>query len=478
MIRDAPRDMLPPGAAHNMVDWIPLESGAALAKRGGWSYVTTTPPTLPTNPDRVIAVGYGNVTGGDIVIGIARDNGSGNNRLFVVTSGGGTSDVAATNFVDEPLTYYRRNFIITGRDGTSTPQRFNGSQIVNLGGSPPTGRRSCIYKDRVVLANSGSNSNRIWFSGAGNFDSWNTSTSWIDAEYPVTALYPLRNAILVFHEFKLNRIIGSIPPPGSDMQLQPLWDQGTYLTFANSLAGNDEYCVFANALGVYMTDGTTVVDLARQGGMKSYWSSLFGGTARRVHGGVFRDYYVCNVTTDGNPPAFIDAFLVHIPSRRWFRISNLTAESFWHRVSKDKEELYWGDFSEPRINSLSSIFSASSSTKEDADGTDVQPVLETQFVRLGHSRGRIKSVYTRYYLRDAGSDNPTITVSAIYSPESSQYTTIDTLAETGTETLARSSCNKAAYGFALKYTQSGNSAITHLRGVAVAAHPREDSRLS
>lgn len=450
-----------------------------MAKRGGWSYLTTTAPTLPSGADRVVAVGYGNVTGGDRVIGIARDDTAPATRLFLVNSNGTTTDVAACNFPGEPLTYYRGAFIVTDNAGTAVPDRFNGSTVADLTGSPPNGSRSCIYKDRLVLANSSSNNNRIWFSGAGDVNSWDTTFGWIDTEHSITGLFALRNAILVFHEHRLSRIIGSVPPPASDMYLQPLYDVGMFSTFVQSLAGWGENCIFANAHGVFLTDGTTVTDLASQGGMSKYWTSLFGGTSRRVHGGVYRDYYICNVTTNpATAPVFQDGFIIHIPSRRWIRISNLTAQSFYPRASKEIQELYWGDTTEARVNDISGIFDPESGNKNDGDGTVVAPVGEGPFIRLGQAKGRIKTVYTRYDMRDAATDNPTLALSAIYSPEATSYTSLDTLAETTTETVARSALNKAAYGFALKFQQSNASSSTRLREFSADAHPREDSRLS
>lgn len=474
IIQDLSRDRLPRGAVWNMTNLIPGELQAPAAKRGGWAYASADLSATHAGADFVVAAIYAPFDSGSQLVVVSRDA-STSQRCLQIVSTSSTTDRGSTNNTTENLSFYRNQVVITNSAG-GAPARYDGaSNATAITGSPPSARRSTVYKDRLVLGQSSGNPERVWFSDAGNINLWDTTNGWIDTTGTVRGLYALRNSILVFHDSFLERIIGSIPPPGTDMYLQPVFDTGT--SHATSLAGTDQFVCFANAAGVYMTDGSQVVDLTRSGGIKSLWQERCAAAGTlALAGGYYRGYYW--VTIRNGNTTFVDCFAVHIDTKRWLRFTNLTAFCFARSVS-GLEELYFGDFSEPRINALSGFFSPSNSNKNDGDGTAVGCTVELPYVTVGDSRGRLRNAYVKYDLRDAGSDNPTISVSYVTSPESSSYTSISsTLPETTEMVWSRRRIDKAAFGVGLKLSQSAASAQTRLYACGLEGHQREGSRVA
>jgi hypothetical protein len=337
MVRDKPRSRMASGECWNLVDWIPGgEIDAPAAKRGGWAYASNALTGILASADRVNGLIYAEFSGGAQLVTVAKDDGTGNTRLGQIVSTSSTTDRGATVNPLDRLVFYRDKVYIADSSGTVTPQTYDGSSnATNLAGTPPTGSRMTVYKDRLVLAKTVANNNRIWFSAAGNPASWDTSLRYIDTSAEVTGMYALRNAILVFHPANMERIIGTIPPPGSDMSLQPMSDVGTL--YPRSFAGTDEFMVFANGAGVYMTDGSAVADLTSQGHMRSYWQqqTTAASASLQLGGGFFRGYYF--VTIGNGVSTFVDALACEVASRRWFRLGNITAHPFARRTSGMEE---------------------------------------------------------------------------------------------------------------------------------------------
>lgn len=475
IIQDVSRDRLPRGAVWNMTNLIPGEIDAPAAKRGGWVYASADLSATHSNADVVQSMIYAPFSGGSQLVAISRNLGSDSKCLQIVSTSS-TTDRGACNDPAENLCFYHDNVIITGRSGNATPDKYSGSaNVTDITGSPPAGSRSTVYKDRVVLARTAANLNRVWFSEAGDIDDWDTTYRWIDTTGEVTALYALRNSIMVFHPSSLERIIGSIPPPGTDMYVQPVFDTGT--VYPLSLAGTDQFVCFANPAGVYMTDGSTVVDMTRAGGIKDLWlTSVADATSSLdLPGGYFRGYYW--VTVKSSSTTLFHVFAVHVDTKRWLRFTNIPAWCFARR-NDTQEELYFGSMDEARVGSLSSLFAPTSSVKNDADGTAVGWTLELPYVGISQSKGRLRRAYVKYDLRDAGTDNPTLALSYVTSPEATSYTSISsTLAETTEMTRERRDINKAAFGVGLKLAQTTASAQTRLYETALEGHPRESSRV-
>lgn len=476
MRRDDSRENMPEGSCWNLVDYFPDELGAPLVKRGGWGHQSNDISAVVATASYVIAGAWAPFSAAAKNCAIDEDG-----RLVTVASNGTVTDVGAAVTPKAPLAFHRDTLIITDDDGTTAPKSYDGSTLGNLGGSPPAGVYSGVYKDRTVLAYTSAQKNRVFFSGAGNPASWDTTNSYIDADFPVSGIAPLRNALVVFSTAQVERIIGSTPPPGTDMSRQTLFQPGCI--DARSIAFADDTCFFANPTGLYQTDGAAIVDVTDKGGMKRYWQETFSAytSAWTVAGMRIRNWYVLSIM---NGSTFIDAFAVHVYKRVWIRLSNLKAVAGWSSVEA-APETFFGLRSAPRVGKLSSIFSPAAGVKNDADGTAVTPSMETPWFALGASPAPLRDLYVAYDLRDAATDNPTLTLSYLTSPEATSYTAVSdfggsgyTLSETTAFTRIRRNVRKSAYGVAAKLAQSNASADTRIYRLEADYHKREPTRLS
>ena len=482
MMRDLPRDRLPKGTCWNIIDLIPNELGGPLSKRGGWTYASEALTSILTGADVVQGVIAAPFSAGEQVVAWTTNIGSGS-RVGQIVSTSSTTDRGApafTNLGQQPLFY--RNFVyFVDAAGATAPSRYSGAaNTTALTGSPPTGSRATVYKDRLVLARSSGQLQRLWFSAAGTPTTWDTTFGFIDTSGEVTGLYALRNAILIWHPNSLERITGSTPPPGTDMSLQPLFDTGCPYPF--SIAGTDQFVCFANSSGIYMTDGSAVVDITEQGGMKSFWRSQFTG-GRQIAAGYFRGYLIVSVV-DASGLGEVNTFLIHLKTRRFTRISNMLAWSF-AIASSSADELYWGSVEAARVNKFSPLFSPTSSVKADADGTNVTPIVETAYFNLGQSEARICEAYLTYDMRDAASDNPVLTMSYATDPTATTYTDVVgqdgnayTIPETTVMKRVKRQIRQQGFGLSVKLAQTNPSSVTHLNRLELRSWPREQSRVS
>jgi hypothetical protein len=164
-------------------------------------------------------------------------------------------------------------------------------------------------------------------------------------------LASIRNAILIWSEGHVERLVGSTPPPGSDFVFGPLFEEGT--TDARSIAFWGDNVVFANPSGIFITDGSALDDLTKACGMLSYWQTLLTSytTSYTFGAGVYGSTYVISVM-DG--ASFIDAAMIDLQRRTWLRLSNLKAVTFWSQTGPD--ELFFGLRSAARVGKFSTVF--------------------------------------------------------------------------------------------------------------------------
>lgn len=476
MRRDHPRDRMPEGTAWNLVDYIPEELGAPLTKRGGWSFESANIASTTASAAYVAAGAYAPFAAGSKNCAIDEDG-----RLYTITSGGAVTDVGAAVVPSAPLAFHRNKLIITAPDGTTAPMYYNGSTLGSLAGSPPAAIHSVVYKDLTVLARTAAQPNYVYFSGDGDPTSWNTTDSWIAADFPVTGLAALHNALIVFSANRVEAIIGDTPPPGTNMSKRTLYEPGC--TDARSVAIVDDTAFFANPTGLYQTDGAEVRDVTERGGMKPYWTNLFASqtSSWTIACGRIRDRLIVSVL---NGATFVDAFMIHLTDLSWVRLSNIKTLMFWRSISA-APETYFGWRGGPYVGELSSMFSPSASVKNDADDTAVLPIVETPWYPVGAAKSPVKNVYALYDLRDSASDDPTITLSYLTSPEATSYTTVtnfsDTaypLAETTEITRVRRNIRRKTFGIAMRAAQSNASADTRLYRIESDDHRREETRVA
>jgi hypothetical protein len=418
MRQDMARDALPGGAVWNMVDFIPNELQAPIAKRGGWTY-----------------------TGGAMA-GVTQMNAlcnaqfATNPKILGIDQAGNLWDVGAFNNLGSltsalvPLQnpiFYRSKAIIPANDGTTIPKYWDNSVIANLTGAFP-GKYAGVFKDHLVLGASTANPNRLAFSNAADPTTWDLTLQVWDSSFPLVGIGILRAGIVCFHSDSVEIIRGSIPPPGGDFSMVPLVTWGCL--DARSIVNWNDQVIWASAEGVFQTDGASVSDLTDTGGMVKYWRDTFLAnytSSYKIVSGVYRNHLFISLLDGSN--VFQDCLVCDLRRRVWYRFSNFPMRGAV-QVHSAPEELYVSMGA--RVAKVSSCWNPTSSVKADADGTNVLPYFESGlhrgFMRL-HRRWiqseaiqNWKAMYATFDMRDSGSDLPTLRLSLANTPEAGSYT--------------------------------------------------------
>jgi hypothetical protein len=371
--------------------------------------------------------------------------------------------------------FHNDKLILPSSVSGGAPLYFDGNTTYSLGG--PSGKYACMYKDRTILANTIANPTYLYFSDAGDPTTWDTTNSWLSVGSPVTGLASLPAALMVFQEESTARIRGSTPPPDTDMIVDdPVFNIGC--TDARSIAVSGPYACFCNPTGIYLTNGTNQpTDVTEVAGFKTYWTSLFTGydpETWTIAGGFYQNNYVVSVM---NGTTFVDGFCINLDTYAMWRISNLTGACFASAV-QIQEELWFGLRDEAKLATFSTVFSPAAAYKQDGDGTDIEPVLETPIYGTDPSGVKtFRSLYLGYDCRDAASDDPILTVSYLTDLDGSYTAMSPTFAETTARDTAKAPVDIANDGIAFKVAQTNSSSLTRLFSLDANAHARERSRL-
>ncbi len=476
-IQDIAQTDLPPGALYDVTDFLVHIEGA-LVKRGNTAYAG---PAM-TSATYAAAVAYAEYPAGAKLVAVG-DNG----HIYTVTSGT-TTDLGGSTVTTVDTPKFRiggtKNLLVFPvSDGTTSPIKYDGSAAPgSLGGTPPAGKFAAVYKSRLALGGSSSTPQRVYFSPTPDIEStWDTTNSWIDFDHPITGMCALQNALLVFSSGHMERLIGSTPPPNTDMDRQPVGDVGCL--DARSIAIWEGNAIFANGRGIYMTNGSTFVNLTGgvhgNDGIISYWQRTLmpnytaGSTV--LAGGVFRDFYL--LSFQGQV-----VLMCHIPTRAWtkFSFNGITSTSplmFASQVGS-LDELYFADSGANRINKLSGIFvnaSDSTSPGTDADSTPVRPTFVTKSFGDGSHNIAFGDVHLTYYMTTGGA------LAVTYKPF--QYSgggIVGSTALTGSplSTTSSTAFRRQRLGLgvdsssvSLSLVQSGVSDRTVIRGIEIESRP-------
>jgi hypothetical protein len=413
MSQDTPREQLPKGKAWNIVDMIP-ELQAPLRKRGGWrrpwGAISATTATY------VSGVAFAPFAAGSQVVFFDEDG-----VLYkAATSASSITSVGASRVPAHPPTFYRNRLFVCDVNGSSVPKIYDGSSVADLTTSPPNGALSCAYKDHLVLARSSANQNRVWFSDGGDYTGWNTAASgqWLDTTYPIQGLAALRNMIVVFGEGHTERIRGDIIPgvTGSNMVVEPLFSIGC--SDPASVAVTDDYVVFANSAGVYLTDGVGVANLTLQGGIDQLWRTTLASysSAYTIAGAVFRDKYHVVVMNDST---FVGSFVCDVKRRVWTQLTNVECPMLVSTplgILDSPPALYGADRGSKYVMDLTTMYDPSSAYKNDGDGSPVTFTLETPHYMGKAGKKRWRHLYPKFYLSDSGNEmkNPSFETDTTY----------------------------------------------------------------
>ena len=497
MKRDGSRESMQDGALWNMVDLLPEVMESRARKRGPYTYASLA---LTATEDAYAEAG------------IVAPFTDGNSNLAFLNSGvaleiessAATEVIGAANNTRSPV-FYNNMVIVPDFDGTVVPSKITRSAGVHsisaLSGSPPAGRYALVFKDVVWLASPSASADRIFFSVAGNPESWDTSQRWLDASFPITGMAALQNAVFVYGLSRTMRVRGSVPPPDTDFIVDdPIFDVGC--TDSRSITNYRDKVVWANANGLYLSDGSALEDLTRICGMKSWWLAVMNGDDGFAVGEtyytpsgwsivteVYGDYLFYSINQG---VTIRDAGVIDMIRYSWMRLSNIDMVSAWPGLYP--EELYWGNRGTPRVSLMSTIFDPGSQTigrqgastndaYRDADGTSILPVVETPFYMDNALLKTMRRAFVTYEARAISSGNdPSLTLSYVLSPgdspsEGASYTAVSpTLPETAGVSRVHRSINRPSRGIAFKLEQTVASADTRLYDIELEAEEREGFR--
>ncbi len=482
MKRDFPRNRMPPNSAWTLKDLV-LDYGAPARERGGW-----TNASIDAVSDAAGGSGASYIKGGIYAIFSPTGGAEAQNMcldedglLYTFDGAGATLVGTAVTVAQNPVFHggaaasaatavYTGLVIIPDATGAAVPKKYDGTTLSDLNGSPPKAKYATVYKDYTVLGNGKVDTtmypNRIWFSPTGDPDcfgtsgvtAWDTTDSWIDFTVPVRGLASTKNALLVFGDGQIARVTGSIPPPDSDMQAADPW-QKIGLLDPMSITTSQDIIYWCAPEGVFRSDGVYLDDITAKGGMLRYWLDLIddASTDYSFATGIIRNkLFISIMDGSGN---FVDAFMVDLQSYSWSQLTNLPATSFWdgQRANTVNDDTFWGRRDAARVARLETIFEGvgDSNYKNDGDGDAVASIVETPFFEMGRPGIKtVKSLMVGFHLKDFASDNPSIAVSYVDTPESTSYTSLGSLTETTKYDRRRISVGGRHWGIGLKFARA------------------------
>jgi len=206
----------------------------------------------------------------------------------------------------------------------------------------------------------------------------------------------------------VERIRGSIPPAtdvDTDMFVEPLTEQ-VGAVVAQTIIPWRENIIFADERGVFLTDGSTVRNLAELGGIGDFWRVAYGSrlAANGVCCGTFLDYLLvtvnCVIGTRDAPFTLV----CDLNTRSWFRFSNFPATCYIPSESS-VEQTWAGHYVTNRIARTSKMFQDQVPPPDplpdyvDGNGLPVLSSFTTGFTRLDRQEGmqRLRSIFTSYH---------------------------------------------------------------------------------
>ena len=370
---------------------------------------------------------------------------------------------------------------------SSSPAYYTASSTAytTLSTTAPRATLAAVYKARLALANDGTNTNRIWFSGVYDTTSttaWATGATgrWIDTSYPITALASLQNMMLVFSGGHVERVRGTTPGGGGqagDIVLEPLFDTG--ISGPRQVTVAEDKCYFMNDQGVYMTDGANLIDLAEQGGMSRAWQAVsHSGNNETI---LYASGWVFIVA--GNQD-----WIINVQKRAWYALDwadGGVARGGGISVQANADEAYtFKDatvgVSEARLVGLSSVLRQTSS--HDPEGGAITGTLQSRAFASSLRQKRFRRFFARYEATDPGTANPVINVQPNYDPiiEPGSSLTSGTgivLPETTDADTARGAMNQKGRSVAFHIATSGKGYPVGIQQIGVEAHELEPTRL-
>ncbi len=475
MHQDDGRDSVPPSKVWDMTDVVPRLLGSSIRGRGSWPYASDALPSPPA------AALYAPYAAGPRLL-VILENG---NTRFVDTTTGALTTVSITGDTVQNPVFHRDRAIVPRASGNIAAVFV--AQNGTLSNAPVTalqGRYAAVFKDRVILASSLAEPTMIAASKPGDPTVAWDALSKIPTSLPLTGIAAQRNQILAFHEASVERLRGTAFPdsaasdPTGDMILEPLFDRaGCY--DARSIVNWQDNVIFADQRGVHITDGAIVRNMIAQGGIQSYWRSLFTSSVISIASGIVRD--LLHVTVRFSAGAAV-TLCCDIQSRNWWRYSNIDAATY-ASISGDEERLFAGDAGAFRMTDMGVMYNPNPSVPQvDGDGTPVLPSIETGWMRLGRgeeAQKRIRFLNVSYETGVAALDAAAaVEISRLHGPsENDHYHLMQSLAHSDEYRRTRVRAGFSSYGLGLKVAAVTSVNDFRVHDIAVDAYAEEEQRV-
>lgn len=474
MQRDVAREAVPENGTWNLQDFIPDRLDSPLRARGGWTNVSSV--TGAVSP--VLGINVAPFAAGEKLIVMGSTGTLGHMTISVGT----WTSLSAVTTLQNPI-FHRELVIVAPAVTTNKLKKFDGTTVADLHASAPGAQYATVYRDRVVAGNLAGAENRVQFGPDGNpASTWDTTFSWIDSSFPVRGLHALKNAILVFHDNSVEVIRGSIPPgtANTDMSLEPLFI-GLGSVDPRSIIGYQENVIWADREGVYMTDGTTPLDLTKAGLIKDFWRERMTGFVRgswSLSAGIVSGLLMLCISDAAG--VFVDCFVCDLGTRVWWRFKNFNFSCI-APVSSSTGTVYAGRRDNVIVVNLNTILDPTSGNRGDGTvgGTPIAPLLET-----GYYRARQLSRFHEYsigYRHENIDGTGQIQVSYSMRPEGESYMQHQSsnvyLADAGgiyTEALVP--IRRVGPGFCIRLARTGGGGDVRLYGIKVRADALEGAR--
>ena len=482
MAPDNPRDGMSDAQVWRMEDYIPRILGSSLESRQGWTYHTTTP--LGSYITSQIWV---NTLGGSHHLAATTAN------LYNLDNPTAPRLVGNYPGMLWPMATMYEYVCVPRIDDYPVFLRYAGGVEVGVtaDASTPKAKIATVWQSRFTLANGTaggvSQPNFIYFLSAEWGAGLTTTPVWdplayIETASDVTGLAATRNSLIIFHEGSVERLRGTKPPGAGvqmDVWMEPLIGQGG-CNEPHTICHWNDNVVFADARGVYLTDGTTIKDITAQGGMGSEWRRAYD-PLWRVSAGVYRDQYIVSMV-DVTNSLFKKCFVCDLYSRNWQVFTNMPFASFV--ASTGEIEKMFGGGLDGKIANVSECWREADSTVDtvDGNGVSVLPQLETAWYRMSENEAmkRVKNVYFSY---DLSEDTGELKVYASekVNPDSGDWILLKTLGDRlapapDSYERRRLPLGRQSYGFTFKVETTGKIKNLKLYDLAAEALPsREES---
>jgi hypothetical protein len=367
--------------------------------------------------------------------------------------------------------------------------------VAVLGGTPPNAKIATTWGDFAILGRLATNFRRVQWSLAGNPENW-PALGVFDAPEELHHIVARGNLHLLFGTTGVHALIGDTPPPGGNLTSRPFFfGQGT--DDGRSVQVYGDYIIWANKSGVWKTDGTSMVDLTKAGGISRYWRSLArevfatAATGEALTAGVYRGHYFITILTRGTVapyPNIYRTLVCDIDRNVWFEWQGLEAIEYISRPSSlgagaidgvrvtGEEELFVVSSDHMTVEKLSPCWDTFGG--KDPYTTTPLPSLETAVFKLGtNQEKRIRRAFITSDIRSVGGSVPTLQVSSVVTPDEAEaYGTAKTLSTTTKPTRRSVDVGRRGNGVAFKIEQGGDQAADiSLGGIEIDGHAIEGS---